>query len=68
MNEVVARIDVTMPIGRRIVRDLEKHKRAVKVEYPLPPEIAGQIWHSDDEVWDMVEKKLNDHYGTNYKL
>jgi len=68
MNEVIARIDVTTPSGRQIVRNLEKHKKAVKMEYPVPPEIARQKWYSDDEVWDMVEKKLNDHYGTNYKL
>lgn len=68
MNEVIAHIDISTPTGRRIVRELEKHKKTVKIEYPIPPEIAGKQWHTEDEVWSMVEKKLNDHYGTNYKL
>ena len=68
MNEVIARIDVTTPSGRRIVRNLEKNKKAVKVEYPLPPEIAEQKWYTVEEVFNELEKKINDHYGTNYKL
>ena len=57
-----------MPIGRRIVRDLEKHKKAVKVEYPLPESIAEQGWHTVKEVFDELEQGLNDHYETNFKL
>jgi len=68
MNEVIARIDITTPSGRRIVRDLEKHKKVVKMEYPVPPEIAEQKWYTVEEVFGELEKKLNDHYGTNYKL
>lgn len=68
MSEVIAYIDTTTPSGRRIVRELEKHKKSVKIEYPMPPEMAGQKWHTVDEVFDRIEKKLNAHYGTNYKL
>ena len=68
MNEVTARIDVTMPVGRRIIRDLEKHKRAVKVEYPLPESIAGKKTYTIDEVFKMGEDILNEHYGTDYRI
>ena len=65
-NEVLARIDVSTPTGRRIVRDLEK-RRVVKLEYPLPEGIEDNTY-THEEIWDKVENKLNDHYGTNYKL
>lgn len=65
-NEVIAHIDISTPSGRKIVRELEK-KKVVKIEYPLPKGINGKTY-SVDEAFQMVEKKLNDHYGTNYKL
>ena len=63
-----AQIDMTRPKGRRLVRDLEMHPKVARVDYPLPPEIAGQTWHTEDEVWDMVEKKLSAHYGVEIKV
>ena len=68
MNEVIARINVTTPSGRRIVRDLEKHKKSVKMEYPMPESIVEKKTYSIDEIFEMGEKILNDHYGTNYKI
>lgn len=65
-NEVIARIDVSTPTGRKIVRDLE-NRRVVKLEYPLPEGIEGKTY-THEEVWERVENKLNEHYGTNYKL
>ncbi len=65
-NEVIARIDMSTPTGRRIVRDLE-NRRVVKLEYPLPEGIEGKTY-AHEEVWKRVENKLNEHYGTNYKL
>ncbi len=67
-NEVTARIDISTPTGRKILRELEKHKRTVKIEYPLPPETTEQQWYTHEEVWREVEKKFNDHYGTDYKF
>lgn len=63
-NKVTAIIDVSTPTGRRIVRDLEKHKRTVSLDYPKP---EGKTY-TVEEAFEMVEKKLNDHYGTNYKI
>jgi len=68
MNQVIAHIDISTPIGRKLVKELEKHKKAVRVEYPLPEAISGQNFYTIDEVFSEVEKELNDHYGTNLKL
>jgi len=64
---VIAHINASQPLGRKVVCEIE-NKRTVKTEYPLPLEIAGKQWHTVDEVFAMVEKKINDRYGTNYKI
>ena len=40
--EVTAIIDISTPAGRKIVRELEKHKKLVKVTYPIPVEEDGK--------------------------
>lgn len=66
--EAIARINLDTPTGRRIARELERHPKVVQVEYPLPPEIAGQKWHSDEEIWSMVEDIMSEHYGVKIKI
>jgi len=63
-----AQINIARPAGRRLVRSLEMHPKVARVDYPLSPEIAGQKWLTVEEVFSKVEKKLNDHYGSNLKL
>ena len=62
----IAHIDISRPSGRKIVREIEK--RAVKMEFPMPAEMTERKWHTVDEVFAMVEKRINDRYGTNYKI
>jgi hypothetical protein len=64
---VTAQINIDTPIGRRLLKELEKHPKAVKVEYPLPEAISG-ITYTHEEVWSEIETKFNEHYGTNYKF
>ncbi len=66
-NKVIATIDISRPAGRKIVRELQK-KRTVTLEYPMPSEFEDQKWYTVKEVFTEVEKKLNDHYGSNLKL
>lgn len=68
MNRAIAYIDISTSTGRRLVKELEKHKRTVKVEYPLPKEIADEKTYTHEEVFGELVEKLNEHYGTNYKL
>ena len=68
MNTVTAHIDVSRPLGRKIVRDLHKHTRTVRIEHPLPEDFEPQEWISHEDFWLGMEKKLNEHYGTNHKL
>lgn len=66
-NEVIARIDISKPAGRKIVKSLEKEK-SVKLEYPLPESIAGQKLYTHEEVWAKIEKKIEEHYGVKCNL
>ena len=65
---VTVTIDVSTPAGRRIIRDLDKHKEVVKIQSPLPEHLVGKKTYAVDEAFEMVEQKLNDYYGTNYKI
>ncbi|GHS97622.1 hypothetical protein FACS189421_04760 [Bacteroidia bacterium] len=65
MNTVTAKIDISRPSGRRIVRELEK-KRTVKIEYPFVGK--SEKTYSLDEVFDMGEKIINNYFGTELKI
>ena len=41
MHTATVEIDITRPIGRRLVRELEKYPKVAKVEYSLPEHLAG---------------------------
>ncbi len=68
MTEVIARIDASTPTGRKIIRELETHKKTVKLEYPEMEGLEGKKFYTQEEVWSIVEEKLNKHYGTNLKI
>jgi hypothetical protein len=57
---VTAKIDVSKPIGRRIVKDLE-NKRCVELQFENP-KISGE-WRSLEDVIERGFDKLTDHYG-----
>jgi len=62
---VTAHIDVSTPKGRKIVRELERNKKVVKIENPLPidkdgfPEKTYTLEESFEKLWD----KMEEHYG-----
>lgn len=45
---VIANIDISTPTGRKIVRELEKHKRVVKITYPDAEEIPEGYMTSEE--------------------
>lgn len=72
--EVAAKINISTPTGRKIVKELEKHKKLVKVTYPLPfgeDEITEETY-SDKEIYtqqefeDKVKAKFNETYGVSF--
>ncbi|GAB6011752.1 hypothetical protein [Viscerimonas tarda] len=65
-NIVTARIDVSKPEGRQIVRELES-KKSVELDYPMPDElaeaIAGERTYTMEEAFGALLDRLSIHYG-----
>jgi hypothetical protein len=64
---VTAEIDVATLTGRRIVHDLERHNRTVKLNYPAP-ESTTEKTYTIDEAFDIVGKRLSRNYGIEIKI
>lgn len=60
--EVTARINMDSPIGRKLVSEIEKHKRVVKIEYPLPESLTEQRTFTIEESYEECCKILSNHY------
>lgn len=65
--EVIARIDTSIPAGRKIVRELEAKRKGVKLEYPLPDVIAGQKTYTVEESFDRCCDILSQNYGVDVR-
>ena len=65
--EVTSRINVDSPTGRKLVREIQKHKKIAEIEYPLPEAMLNGTALSENEVWDEVWDILSDHYGVDMK-
>ena len=39
--EVIARINIDSPTGRKLVHEIEKHKKVAEIQYPLPEELQN---------------------------
>ena len=66
MDTVTAKIDVTRPIGRKLVRELE-NKRYVKIQYPEVKGI-GEKTYTLREAFEEGERILSEYYGVEIKL
>lgn len=60
---VTAQINIETPAGRKIVRELEKHHKLVKIEYPVSEGVAGQRTYTLDESFNECCDILSEHYG-----
>ena len=62
---VTAEIDVSRPVGRKLVRELE-NKRYVNIEYPFIGK--SEKTYTTEEVFGSAESIVNNYFGTNLKL
>lgn len=60
--EVTAKINISSPTGRRLVRELEKHTKVVDLEYPIDTELipdgAVPLAKGVDQLWKSLKDKL----------
>jgi hypothetical protein len=63
---VTAHIDISTPAGRKILEELKKHSKVVKIDYQEADEIADVVCEDDmvdiqvaeDRLWTELEKKF----------
>lgn len=68
MEIINVQIDISSSTGKRLLREIQKHPKVATIEYPEPEAIAGQQWHTIEDVFSKIENVLNNYYGTNLKL
>ncbi len=62
---VTAHIDISTPKGRKIVQELERNKKIVEIENPMPMGEDGlpAKTYTLDESFEKLWNKMEDHYG-----
>lgn len=68
MNKTIAHIEISTPKRKSRDKVPEKQKKVVTVQNPLNQEITEEKTYTHEEVFGDLIKRLNEHYGTNYKL
>ena len=64
MSTVTAEIDVSRPVGRKLVRELENRK-CVTLHFANPG-VSG-IWYDLEDVIERGFDKLSNHYGVDMR-
>lgn len=66
---VIANINVSTPKGRKIVRELEKHKKIVEIDNPMPVDEDGLPikTFSLEESFEKLWNKMEEHYGVDLR-
>ena len=66
--KVTAEINTDSPTGKRIVRELEKHYKVVKLNYPTPtnPDGDEEKTYSFDEFKVNLKEKFKNRYGVDF--
>jgi O-acetylhomoserine/O-acetylserine sulfhydrylase-like pyridoxal-dependent enzyme len=62
MKTVNVQINITSATGMRLVREMEKHPKVAKVEYPLPEGLEDQKTYTLEESYQECCQILNEHY------
>jgi hypothetical protein len=63
MNEVIAHIDISTPTDRRIVNELQKHRKSVRMEYLESENIVNVKTYTLEESFDECCDILSKNYG-----
>jgi len=63
MQTINVKINIASPTGRRLLKEVERHPKVAKVEYPLPEGIEGQKTYTLEESFEECCVILCDYYG-----
>ena len=63
MQKINVKINIASPTGRRLLKEVERHPKVAKIEYPLTAEIEGQKTYTLEESFAECSDILSNHYG-----
>jgi hypothetical protein len=66
MATVTAYIDISKPVGRKLVRELENHSKIVKLNYPEPDSVLVS-GYTLEESYNLGINKLSELYGVDFR-
>ena len=64
---VIARIIIETPAGRKIVRELVKHRKLMKIKYPEIVGLKGEKTYTEEEVFNECYDILSEYYGVDLR-
>jgi len=63
MESINVQIDISTNTGIKLLREIQKHPKVAVIEYPKPPEIAGQKTYTMEEIEEIAFDILSKNYG-----
>lgn len=67
MNTINVQINIDSPTGKRLLREIEKHPKTAKVEYPIPDAITEQKTYTLEQSFDECCDILSKNYGVDVR-
>jgi len=62
MQTINVKINIDSPTGRRLLKEVERHPKVAKVEYPVSKTIAREKTFTLEESYDECCDILSEHY------
>ena len=67
MQIINVKINIDSPTGRRLLKEVERHPKVAKLEYPMPESIAGEKTYTLEESFAQCCDILSEHYNCDVK-
>lgn len=67
METINIQLDISGNTGKRLFREIQKHPKVAKIEYPVAPSIEGAKTYSLEEVFEECYDRMNEHYCINVR-
>jgi len=62
MQTITVQINIESPTGRRLLKEVQRHPKVAKIEYPVAEELAGEKTYTIEESFSECCEILSDHY------
>ena len=67
MDTINVQIDISSAVGRKLVREIQKHPKIAKIETSIPESITGRKVYTIDESFNRCCDILSENYGVDVR-